>query len=461
MISTKVFNPEHDMALANGDKHFIAPRNIREMAHDLAPLMEFVEEDGVLVWGWDHAIKSQLLRMGVAAETLPTDGALTALRQCSERASAHRLLHAFHADHPDGPYIGESILAHSLDDVAAYASRHGHIILKDPLSSSGKGLRHVNEGGLPLPLSQPKVDARTFRSLAQRGKARGRSQGGGTSEPSEQSGGGMSSFSSSLEKVKNWANALIRRHGYLTAEPYYNKVQDFAMEYCVREGQCRFIGYSLFNTNAHGRYESNLLMKDEKIETLLTQYIPHSALHEVRDWVITHFTHIIPAEWDTTHHPLYFGIDMMVVMTTDDGQQITDRISACECYVNLHTNPPASAAEQKTKFTSELKIQNSEFKLHPCVEINLRLNMGIIAHEVHRALLAPGTEGSFHVTAFPTEEAAQQFHRKHTEQFPTTYCEGKIASGYHALTPILPLTRHHAYIMIKPEPFSPIIERPQ
>ena len=436
MISTKVFNPEHDMALANGDKHFIAPRNIREMAHDLAPLMEFVEEDGVLIWGWDHAIKSQLLRMGVAAETLPTDGALTALRKYSERQSAHSLLRAFHADHPDGPYIGESILAHSLDDVAAYASRHGHIILKDPLSSSGKGLRHVNEGGLPLPPS-----------------------GGGTPEPSEQSGGGMSSFSSSLEKVKNWANALIRRHGYLTAEPYYNKVQDFAMEFCVREGQCRFIGYSLFNTNSHGRYESNLLMEDEKIATLLAQYIPHSALHEVRDWVISHFTHIIPAEWD--HHPLYFGIDMMVVMTTDDGQQTTDRVSACECYVNLHTNPPASAAELKTKFTSELKIQNSEFKLHPCVEINLRLNMGIIAHEVRRALLAPGTEGTFHVTSFPTEEAAQQFHREHTEQFPTTYCEGKIASGYHALTPILPLTRHHAYIMGKPEPFSPIIERPQ
>lgn len=436
MISTKVFNPEHDMALANGDKHFIAPKNIREMAHDLAPLMEFVEEDGVLVWGWDHAIKSQLLRMGVAAETLPTDGALTALRQCSERASAHRLLHAFHADHPDGPYIGESILAHSLDDVAAYASRHGHIILKDPLSSSGKGLRHVKTHPNP-PCEGGSTDIASSQVLPIR----------------EDLGG----------SVHSWANALIRRHGYLTAEPYYNKVQDFAMEYCVREGQCRFIGYSLFNTNAHGRYESNLLMEDEKIETLLTQYIPHSALHEVRDWVITHFTHIIPAEWDTTHHPLYFGIDMMVVMTTDNGQQttgnrqrttdngqqITDRVSACECYVNLHTNPPASAAELKTKFTSELKIQNSEFKLHPCVEINLRLNMGIIAHEVRRALLAPGTEGTFHVAAFPTEKAAQRFYQEHIEQFPPLFQAEKIVSGYYPLTPIHSHTRHHAYIVCR------------
>ena len=388
MNSIKVFNPEHDMALANGDRHFIAPRNIREMACDLAPLMEFIEGDEILVWGWDYAIKTRLLRMGIAEERLPTDATLTALRACSERQSAHQLLRTFHADYPEGPYIGESILAHSLDDIAAYATQHGHIILKDPLSSSGKGLRHVNEGGLPLPPSR----------------------GGGTSEPSEQSIGAMPSLPSSLKKVENWANALIRRHGYLTAEPYYDKVQDFAMEFCIRDGQCRFIGYSLFNTNPHGRYESNLLMEDEKIESLLAQHIPHSALHEVRDWVITHSRHIIPAEWDTTRHPLYFGIDMMVV-------------------------------------NFQFSIFNSQFRIHPCVEINLRLNMGIIAHEVRRKLLAPGVEGRFHVAAFPSEEAALQFHREHTEKYPPVYREGKMASGYHPLTPILPHTHHHAYII--------------
>lgn len=388
MNSIKVFNPEHDMALANGDRHFIAPRNIREMACDLAPLMEFIEGNDILVWGWDYAIKTRLLRMGIAEERLPTDATLTALRACSERQSAHQLLRTFHADYPEGPYIGESILAHSLDDIAAYATQHGHIILKDPLSSSGKGLRHVNEGGLPLPPSR----------------------GGGTSEPSEQSIGAMPSLPSSLKKVENWANALIRRHGYLTAEPYYDKVQDFAMEFCIRDGQCRFIGYSLFNTNPHGRYESNLLMEDEKIESLLAQHIPHSALHEVRDWLIVHSHQIIPVEWDTTRHPLYFGIDMMVV-------------------------------------NFQFSIFNSQFRIHPCVEINLRLNMGIIAHEVRRKLLAPGVEGRFHVAAFPSEEAALQFHRNHTEKYPPVYREGKMASGYHPLTPILPHTRHHAYII--------------
>ena len=376
MNRVTVFNPEHDLALANGDKHFIAPKNIREMAKDLTPLLEVMDDEDIMVWGWDHAIKSHLLRMGIASDMLPTDEALTKLRTCSERQSAHHLLRAFHADHPDGPYTGESILAHSIDDIAAYATLHGHIILKDPLSSSGKGLRHVN-------INEDDNDNENFLWVA--------------------------SSSPSLSKVKNWINALIKRHGYLTAEPYYDKAQDFAMEFCIRDGQCHFIGYSLFNTNHHGRYESNQLMADEKIENLLAQYVPHSALHEVRDWVIAHNNHFIPTEWNTTKHPLYFGIDMMIVETT----------------------------------------ANSRFALHPCVEINLRLNMGIIAHEVYRKLLVPGTEGTFHVTAFSTDEAAHQFHQEHTTKHPPVCRDGKILSGYHPLTSIHSHTHHHAYVICK------------
>ena len=143
MNRIKAFNPEHDLALANGDRHFIAPKNIREMACDLAPLMDVLDCDHPLVWGWDHAVKEQLLRQGVAADRLPTDAALTALRECSGRATAHRLLKAFCSTHPDGPYAGESILIHDTPEIPPYATRHGHILLKNPYSSSGKGLRHL------------------------------------------------------------------------------------------------------------------------------------------------------------------------------------------------------------------------------------------------------------------------------------------------------------------------------
>ena len=368
-----IFNPEHDMALANGDRHFIAPRNIREMGRDLAPLLELIEGNNLLVWGWDYAVKNDLFRMGIAANLLPTDEALTALRQRSGRASAHHLLAAFHAAHPIESYAGESILVHNIDEILPYAAKHKHIILKDPFSSSGKGLRHINLNGDEDKKENCRPDS-----------------------------------SPSLKKIGSWAGALLRRHGYLTAEPYYNKVQDFAMEFRTDSNGCHFIGYSYFNTNAHGRYESNLLAPDEKIEDILARHIPHSALHEVRDWIISHSHLIIPTEWNTTKHPLHFGIDMMIVKT------------------------PA----------------HSQLKIHPCVEINLRLNMGIIAHEVRRKLLANGTEGTFHVTAFPTEEALQAFQAEQTKYRPAIYREGLLIEGYHPLTPIHQGTRHHAYILL-------------
>ena len=257
--------------------------------------------------------------------------------------------------------------------------------------------------------------------------------------------------------ISSWANALIRRHGYITAEPYYNKVQDFAMEFYVQNGQCRFIGYSLFSTNDHGRYEESILMKDERIEELLEQYIPCVALHEVRDWVIEHITSIVPSEWDTEKFPLYFGIDMMVVkttgnkqQTTDDGQQ-TRLVPVSETQVNLHFRSECSqsATTQLLTDNSQFPIFNSPFRIHPCVEINLRLNMGIIAHEVRQRILAPQAEGTFHVQAFPTPEMLKDFHQKQLTAHPATYKEGRVAAGYHPLTPILSDTKHHAYIIVR------------
>ena len=422
MKQFQVFNPEHDMALANGDKHFIAPKNIREMARDLTPLLEVMQCTHPLVWGWDAVVTEQLRRQGIPTNELPSEAALAALRTHSERKMAHQMLHTFRTDKPDGPYAGESILVHTLEEIRSYAAQHGHIVLKDPLSSSGKGLRHVN-----------------------------------LNEDENEDENRHQDSSPSLKKIKNWAEALLHRHGYITAEPYYNKVQDFAMEFYVQNGQCRFIGYSLFSTNDHGRYEESILMKDERIEELLEQYIPCAALHEVRDWVIEHITSIVPSEWDTEKFPLYFGIDMMVVKTTDNRQQTTDdgqqtRLApVSETQVNLRflCECSQSTTTQLLTDNSQFSIFNSPFRIHPCVEINLRLNMGIIAHEVRQRILAPQAEGTFHVQAFPTPEMLKDFHQKQLTAHPATYKERRVAAGYHPLTPILPNTKHHAYIIVR------------
>ncbi len=374
MKAYHLFNPEHDLALANGDRHFIAPRNIREMARDLAPLMNVVG-GSLLPWGWDFTAKARFIQEGIPEEELPTDESLAALRHRSGRATAHHLLSTFRHEYPANTYTGESLIAKSIDEIAVYAARHGHILLKAPLSGSGKGLRHIN------------VDA------------------------------------SSLKKVEPWATALIHRHGYLTIEPYYNKVQDFAMEFRVTDGQCHFIGYSLFVTDHHGRYDGNRLMSDAKIEELLATYIPREALHETTHRIIAHSTDIIPSEWDTTRFPLHFGVDMMIV----DNRQQPER--------------------EPDTMTSEFRITNSGFALHPCVEINLRMNMGIIAHEVYRRHLAPEAEGLYRIAIFTDNASLRTFSAEQTALHPATYRNRRLIKGYHPLTPIGEDTRHHAYVI--------------
>ena len=282
-----VFNPEHDLALANGDAHYLAPHNIREMANDLAPLMDYIEWD--TPWGWDAAIVSRLHKSGIPIQDLPTDAMLAALRTRSERITAHHLLQQML---PLSEHLtGESYVCRSLDDIKAYATQHSHLLLKAPLSGSGKGLRHLN-----LNDNDNKNDNYP------------------TSRRS------TSALTSTLKKIESWADTLIRRHGYLTAEPYYDKVQDFAMEFCAKDRRCHFIGYSLFTTDTHGRYDSNLLLSDADIEARLSAYIPRSVLHDVCHYVETHAALIVPAEWDTSRFPITFGIDMMVVK---NGRQFT------------------------------------------------------------------------------------------------------------------------------------------
>ena len=431
-----VFNPEHDLALANGDAHYLAPRNIREMAHDLAPLMGYLAWD--TPWGWDAAIVNYLHKSGIPRQELPTDAMLAALRTRSERITAHHLLQQMLP--LSGHLTGESYVCRSLDDIKAYATQHSHLLLKAPLSGSGKGLRHLNFND-----DDNKNDNENYP----------------TSRRS------TSALTLSLKKVESWCDALIRRHGYLTAEPYYDKVQDFAMEFIVADGQCHFIGYSLFTTDDHGRYDSNLLLSDADIEARLSEYIPHSVLHDVRQFVEGHTGLIVPAEWDTSRFPITFGIDMMIV--NDRGQQSTvDGQHPIRPDGNSQLRIQYSAAQREqsqASWTSQVLRQvlnyaeparnlyaehyNSEFKLHPCVEINLRCNMGIVAHEVRRHLMAPEATGIYRLALFPYHAALQAFDEEQRSLYPALYRDGLLVQGYCPLTSTEGNTRHLAYIIGK------------
>lgn len=200
-----------------------------------------------------------------------------------------------------------------------------------------------------------------------------------------------------------WVRNVCRRQGYVVCEKWYDKERDFAMEFCCENGETSFIGYSLFETN-QGRYMGNYLMSDVAIKRVLTGYLGDSAslLDFVRDVLIGFINERI-----AQHYEGCLGIDMMVI-----------------------------------------RGGNGNFTIHPCVELNLRMNMGIVAHTLYKRYILEECSGRFSVQSFPSNEALQRFQSEYSLKHPLRICKGKIVSGYLPLTPVTDDTTSLAYIIV-------------
>ena len=107
-------------------------------------------------------------------------------------------------------------------------------------------------------------------------------------------------------------------------EPYYNKVKDFAMEFCADDAGIHYLGLSVFHT-VNGAYVGNILATECAKQEMISRYVSKSLLDSIKKKITNSL--------DLGSYQGPFGIDMMIV-----GE-----------------------------------------KVHPCVEINLRRTMGHVA----------------------------------------------------------------------------------
>lgn len=325
-----IFNPEHDIALASNLTNFTAPHAGRQLRHDLGflPVLWASEGDGILAddaelarksigklsarlphasrarlhafqdsvytinqaarkdslsfiepWGWDAALKSLLLRHGISPSSLPTDETLSTIRQLSHRQLAASLLPQLRVDGT----VGQSFFCTDMASVSSLLQSHGRLVLKAPWSSSGRGLRFLHATQAPA---------------------------------SSQEG---------------WIKNVVAAQGAVMAEPYYNKVKDFGMEFCTDgAGHTTYLGLSLFHT-MNGAYTGNVLATENWKQNQLSAFLPAELTHFVESAICEQTARLFRDKYKGP-----FGVDMMVVARDDaDG-----------------------------------------FLLHPCVEINLRRTMG-------------------------------------------------------------------------------------
>ena len=91
--------------------------------------------------------------------------------------------------------------------------------------------------------------------------------------------------------------------------------------------------------------------------------------------------------------------------------------------------------------------ETQSFRIHPCVEINVRMNMGVVAHLFRENFVAPGTDGNFNIDYYPTNDALQEEHKLTMERYPAVIENGRLVSGYLPLVPVTPKSQYRAYVL--------------
>ena len=95
-------------------------------------------------------------------------------------------------------------------------------------------------------------------------------------------------------------------------------------------------------------------------------------------------------------------------------------------------------------------VQNADgYVLHPCVEVNWRMNMGVVSRLFFDRYMSPASSGSYVIEYYPPEGDALRFHERMKQDYPLKFRDGKVEEGYLSLTPVFEDTAYQIYVWVK------------
>lgn len=194
------------------------------------------------------------------------------------------------------------------------------------------------------------------------------------------SGSGRGVFHGSIRTADAFlrrCSATIARQGSVMIEHELEPVAEFAMLFVMKkETGISFLGYSLFETSGDA-YTSNLLLPDDEIRRRLRRLCPAEDFNALERRVADAMRRVIgPIPYEG-----YFGVDMMIYNTA------------------------------------------TGTAVNPCIEVNMRTTMGVVAWMATHRLLHPASHGRFSLTSMPHDHA------------PATWRDGRLADGSISLSP--------------------------
>lgn len=314
MKTALLFNPENDLALALGCRHYTPPPHAAAIhrAGALLPLWWAGEDDTVIAdgdlceeasrlcgrfglrgrvdtgagdadraepWGWSLDARRQFVRAGVREEALPDEAAVGRMRELSHRRMSVEILRRL-----DGDY---HLPLETTDPRLVVEAEHRSpgCYVKSPWSGSGRGVFCA-------------------RSLTD-------------------------------EALLRRAEGIIHRQGSVMVERGLDKVLDFAALFHSDGRRVEFRGLSVFATEARGMYSGNIVAPQEFLREKIASLTDFDSL-----MLTIRAEESILSDLVAPDYSGWLGVDMMI------------------------------------------HREGGENRVMPCVELNLRRTMGVVALDI-------------------------------------------------------------------------------
>lgn len=220
--------------------------------------------------------------------------------------------------------------------------------------------------------------------------------------PWSSSGRGLQPITKTPVHPKVWEKILgiIKDQGYAIVEPFLDKQLDIAFQFELKNGKVSYLGISNFMTDRKGQYIGNRLNglpdnMDSEVKTF-AESLPGK--------IIAPLIQILEKSEMVKGYEGNFGVDALVYKTA--GNQLA---------------------------------------VNPCLEINLRQNMGLLSLQLEK-LLIPAKKALYQ-TWFSPGQSFSEFQSEMEKQHPLVLKNDKIASGFFPLTDATKESQFGAYII--------------
>ncbi len=395
-----IFNPGHETAVLQGTSNYTPPANVRQMSEDLAYLPIWYAEAGDFVFtgrqNAPHFIDNLPIPQKPFGQPISTD---EILRQGEQLPPADVFPWGLS---PQSIHFFEQVAQKSKWDLTIPEWNDAYTLLTSRQTAAvclDKIKRLLPEYTFPA----TPVFCKSVRDIEH--YLRKQSCRSLIKTPFSSSGRGLQWLQSYqlTEKDCLWIEGALKRQGCVSIEPVIeNKQTDFAMEfYSDGKGTLTYKGLSVFDTKARGAYASNRIASQQSMERDFLQIFEEAFLI-VKEAVLEAVRQTYGSIYTG-----YIGVDMMSYQ--DSGGHML---------------------------------------IHPCIEVNLRYTMGMLAIRLFENFVHPDASGKLLFCYSNHPDATWQQKQEMEHLHPIVLADGCIRKGTLSLCPVEDETQYSVYLTV-------------